>query len=451
MVKWFDQYFKNPKREPVLVDYVRTPLGSKKGTLKRLRGDDMLVHCLDVISKRNKNIDIKAVADKGLVDVITGCNSQIGTCALDVAKTSALSAGLPMSVPGVSLNRQCASGIQANIFGWMEIASGDKDVVIASGVESQNTYPIMADMNVADALPGGGNLTVPPNIKMNSNPYLLESYKTYAKYEPDLQGQIYAAEVMGRVWRDKSGLSPEKFREQLDLLSVHSHKKAGEHYDDRAAEISPITVPKVNEQGVPIVDAKGQMIEGQTEITSKDEGIRNPNGMMEKLRELPGIVKRKSGILTAGNSCPTTDGGACMIWTSREYAEQHSLKIRASLESFFTIGTDTALMLTGPIDAVPPTLARAKLKMDDMSVIEINEAFSTVVYASCHELKLDWNDSRLNPWGGAIAMGHPTGMTGCRLIGSITTQLEKSHKDYGLATLCVGFGMGIGVIVRRGA
>jgi acetyl-CoA acetyltransferase family protein len=246
-------------------------------------------------------------------------------------------------------------------------------------------------------------------------------------------------------------MTPEQFRDELDGLSVWSHEKAGKHFEDRAKEIEPIKVPKADENGNLMVDAVGQMIEGQTEITSKDEGVRPTKGMMEKLKTLPGIVKKKTGILTAGNSCPTTDGASALLMVSRGYAEQHGLKIRGSLESMYVQGTDAVLMLTGPIEAIPGALKRAELKLDDMDVIEVNEAFSTVVQATCHELGFKWNDPRLNPWGGAIALGHPTGSTGCRLIGTIIHQLEQSGKQYGVGTMCIGLGMGGAVVVRRGA
>jgi acetyl-CoA acetyltransferase family protein len=453
MVSWYSKKFSNPKREPVLVDYVRTPLGSKKGTLNRLRGDDMFVHTLKTIMDRNPNVDWLKDGEKGLNDVICGCNSQIGSCALDIAKTSALSAGLPAEIPGVSLNRQCASGMQACYFGWMSIASGDKDVILAGGVESQNVYPIMADMSVPDAF--GGVVTVPPNPLISQNPYVKISTKEYSEMTgvaADISGQINSAEVMGRVWQKKSGLSPEAFRDELDKLSVYSHEKANAHFADRAKEIAPIKVPNLDEKGKPILDDKGQIVEGQFSITDKDEGPRSTKGMYEKIKSLPGIVKRKSGLLTAANSCPTSDGASCTLWTSREYAEQHGLKIRATLEACVSVGTDAVLMLTGPVKAVPLALERAELKMDDMDVIEINEAFSTVVYASCYELGLKWNDPRLNPLGGAIAIGHPTGCTGARLLGTITQQLEASGKKYGIGTLCVGLGMGIaGIMKREGA
>ncbi len=441
MVKWFNKYMKDPKREPVLVDYVRTPLGSNRGTLKRLRGDDMFIHTIKTLVDRNEAIPVD---DYG--DVIAGCNSQIGACALDIAKTAALAAHLPMHIPGVSINRQCASGMQACYFAWMSIATGEKDVVLAGGVESQNTYPIMADMNVA--MGGTKVQTFPPNPRISTNPYIKESEK---KYNGEMSGQINSAEIMGNVWQEKSGLERSEFRRQLDEIAMLSHKKAGETWDQRAEEIEPIKVPKLDENGKPIVQRNGMLIEGETEITSRDESPRPvpEKTNMKKLGRLRGIVKRKTGLLTAGNSCPTSDGAAATIWTSRGYAEEHGLKIRASLDSCYACGTDAVLMLTGPIEAAPVALKRAELTMDDMSVIEINEAFSTVVWASCDGLGLDYKDPRLNPLGGAISIGHPTGATGCRLIGTITHQLEASQKSYGIGTLCVGLGMGIAAVVRR--
>jgi acetyl-CoA acetyltransferase family protein len=442
MVKWFNKWYKNEKREPVIVDYVRTPLGSKKAPIQLLRGDDLVVHCLKTIWGRNKNIELEKVAELGMADVICGCNSQIGACAIDVAKTSAMSAEFPMKVPGVSLNRQCASGMQSMVFAYEQIGCGDKDVVFAGGVETQNVFPIGADMTVPDG--AGGTLTIPPNPKIQTAGPIAARVKEWEEYTGEsaaMQGQIYGAEVMGRIWRKKSGMSNEDFRLALDKSAVQSHVRANAHVEDRAKEIEPIMVPKVGP------DRK--IIPGEMVLETGDSSMRNPEGMLKKIQKLKGIVKRKSGILTAGNSCPTTDGAAMSIITSREFAEEHSLKIRGTIESFATIGSDSVLWLTGPIEAVPVTLKRAEMTMDDMKVIEINEAFSTVVQASCYELGIPMDDERLNPWGGAMALGHPTGMTGCRLVGTILHQLEKKQEDVGLATLCVGLGMGIGVVVRR--
>jgi acetyl-CoA acyltransferase len=426
----------NKKREPVLVDYCRTALGKKNGSFQgRVRGDDLMIHVVKAIVARNKSVE------KDIGDLICGCNSQIGTCALDIGRTVSLAAGLPWTVPGVSINRQCASGMQCCYFAWQEIATGAADVVLAGGIESQNEYPIMADMNV-------GNETIPPNKGISMSPYVMESSK---KYNGVISGQINSAEIMGRVWNEKTGMTYEAFRKELDELSLYSHQKAAKTYAQRAKEIIPMKVPKLGENGKPILDENYNMIEGQTDIADKDESIR-ANSTLEKLQSLPGIVSRKKPYLTAANSCPTTDGAAVTLWTTRGYAEEHGLKIRSTLESCFVCGTDPVLMLTGPIDAVPGALKKAELKLDDMDFIEINEAFSTVVKASTYELKFDWKDKRLNQYGGAIAIGHPTGCTGARLLGTMTHMMEDSGKKYGIGSLCVGLGMGIaGIMKREGA
>ncbi len=433
---------KDPKREPVLVDYVRTPIGKKGGKVVRLRGDDLTIHCVDAIIDRNKwlkeNITLAG-------DVIMGCNSQIGTCALDVGRTTALGSKLDWLTPGVSVNRQCASGMQATHFGWMEIASGEKDVVFVGGVEVQNAYPIMADMNV-------DGVTIPPNKKILNNATVKASSIKYGeKMFPDkpniahlaeMSGQIASAELMGHVWK-----AP---RAELDEISYKSHMKANapEAWKIRGKEIAPLKVPKVDANGKNILSPNGDMIEGETEIADKDESIR-PGTTVEKLASLKPIVLRKSGLLTAGNSCPTSDGATAALWMSRGLAEQYGVKIRATLVGCVAVGTDPILMLTGPIGAAKAVMKRCECSLDDMDVIEMNEAFSTVVYACCKDLGLDWHDKRLNPLGGAIAIGHPTGMTGCRLLGTITNQLETSGKSYGFGTLCVGLGMGIGGIMKR--
>ena len=184
-------------------------------------------------------------------------------------------------------------------------------------------------------------------------------------------------------------------------------------------------------------------------LTEKDEAPR-PGTSMEKLSSLRTITGRKStAFLTAGNSCPTSDGGAAQLWMTRELAEECGLKARATIVNFSVIGSDPVLQLTGPIKAMPEALSRANMSFDDMDFIEINEAFSSVIYACCYDLGLDWEEDRFNPWGGAIALGHPTGATGCRLIGSNIHQLEESGKEYAISSMCVGLGMGMATIVRN--
>jgi len=248
----------------------------------------------------------------------------------------------------------------------------------------------------------------------------------------------------------KSGKTLEEFRQEMDGLSFHSHQKACSTWDERGKEIEPIWCPKLDENGKLMLE-NNQVAKDPSfsVLTEKDETPR-PNTSMEKLATLRTIIGRKSqAFLTAGNCCPTSDGAAAQLWMTRELAEEYGLKPRATIVNFAVVGTDPVLMLTGPIEAIPEALKRANMTLDDMVFIEINEAFSPVVYASCYELGLDWKDPRFNAWGGAIALGHPTGATGCRLIGTNLHQLEQSGKEYAISSMCVGLGMGAATIVRN--
>ena len=184
-------------------------------------------------------------------------------------------------------------------------------------------------------------------------------------------------------------------------------------------------------------------------MTEKDEAPR-PGTTPEKIAGLKTIIGRKTqAFLTAANSCPTSDGAAAQIWMTRGKAEELGLKPKASIVNFAIVGSDPVIMLDGPVFAIPKSLEGTGLTLDDMDFIELNEAFSTVVYGVCKELEIDPNDPRLNPWGGAISLGHPTGMTGCRLIGTNWHQLDDANKTYALSTMCVGFGMALSTVIKR--
>ncbi len=440
-ISMYEKYFKDPKREPVLVDYVRTPIGKKNGTVGRHRGDDLVVHCYKTILNRIK-IDPNIIGDS-----IVSCNSQIGDCALDIGRTAALAAHLPVSVPGMSINRQCASGAQSVMSAWQAIASGLHDCVICGGVEVQNRYPIMEDSYIFDS-EQNKRIMVNPNGKIVTHPYVVEKMK---EYKAPFAGQIPSAHAMGVYWMQKAGLSVQEFRNEMDSLSFYSHQKAINTWDERGKEIEPMWCPKLDENGKVMLDDNNEVAKDSSlsVLTERDETPR-PQTSMEKLATLRTITGRKStAFLTAGNSCPTSDGAAAQLWMTRELAEEYGFKIRATIINYAVVGTDPVLMLTGPIESIPMVLKRANMTLDDMDFIEINEAFSPVVYASCYELGLDWKDSRFNPWGGAIALGHPTGATGCRLIGTNLHQLELSGKEYAISSMCVGLGMGAATIVKN--
>ena len=440
-ISMYEKYFKDPKREPVLIDYVRTPIGRRRGTIVHHRGDDLVAHCYKTLVERTK-IDPHIIGDS-----IVSCNSQIGDCALDIGRTAALAAHLPVAVPGYSINRQCASGAQAVISAWQAIASGIHDCVICGGVEVQNKYPIMSDAFIFDK-EQNKPVMIAPNKKILSHPEVAAKLK---EYRTSFAGQIQSAHDMGQVWMKKEGLTLEEYRNDVDSLSLHSHTKACATWDERGKEIEPIWCPKLDENGKPLLDEKNNIAQDSSlsVLTEKDESPR-PGTSMEKLATLRTIVGRKSkAFLTAGNSCPTSDGATAQLWMTRELAEQFGLKIRATIVNFASIGTDPVLQLTGPIKAMPEALKRANMTFDDMSFIEINEAFSPVIHACCYDLGLDWNDERFNPWGGAIALGHPTGATGSRLIGTNVHQLEESGKEYAISSMCVGLGMGLATIVKN--
>lgn len=440
-VSMYTKYFKDPKREPVLIDYVRTPIGKRRGTLVRQRGDDLIVHCYETLLKRN-DIDPKILGDS-----IVACNSQIGECSLDIGRTAALAAHLPVSVGGMSINRQCASGAQAVISAWQAVASGIHDAVICGGIEIQNKYAIMSDSYVYNEELKKPLMTA-PNGKILTNPEVAAKMK---EHKTSISGQITSAHALGVHWMNKAGKTRDEYREELDSLSLLSHQKACATWDERSKEIEPIWCPNLDENGKPTLDENNEIAKDDSlsVLTSRDETPR-PGTSMEKLATLKTITGRKSAaFLTAGNSCPTSDGAAAQIWMTRGLAEDLGLKIRATIVNFANIGTDPVLMLTGPIEAMPIALKRADMTMDDMAFIEINEAFSPVVHACCFELGIDWNDPRFNPWGGAIALGHPTGATGCRLIGSNLHQLELSGKEYAISSMCVGFGMGQATIIKN--
>jgi len=440
-VNMYEKYFKDPKREPVLIDYVRTPIGKRRGTVGLHRGDDLVVHCYNTIIERN-DFDPQLIGDS-----IVSCNSQIGDCALDIGRIVALAAHLPITVPGMSINRQCASGAQSVMSAWQAIASGIHDCVICGGVEVQNRYPIMADAYIFDE-EQNKQVLIAPNGKILTHPYVADKLK---EYKTSFAGQINSAHVMGQHWMKKAEISLEEFRNEMDSLSLISHQKACSTWEERGKEIEPIWCPKLDEDGKPKLDEKNQVAKDSSlsVLTERDETPR-PQTSIEKLKSLRTITGRKSqAFLTAGNSCPTSDGAAAQLWMTRSLAEEMGLKPRATIVNFAVVGTDPVLMLTGPIEAIPDALKRAHMNIDDMDYIEINEAFSPVVYASCYELGLDWKDPRFNVWGGAIALGHPTGATGCRLIGTNLHQLELSGKEYAISSMCVGLGMGAATIIRN--
>jgi acetyl-CoA acyltransferase len=380
-------------REVVIVEAVRTPVGKRKGVLSTIRPDDLAAKVL-------KELVNRAGIDSGLVqDVIMGCVSQVEEQGLNIARNAVLMADFPIHVPGTTLDRQCGSGQQAIHFAAQAIMSGDMDIVIAGGVESMSHVPLGATRQNSDW-----------------------SEEQTSRYEMIHQG--LSAERIADLW----GFT----RRQLDEFSFESHNRALKAQEEGyyGREIMPLEVT----------------LEDGTSITvTQDEGPRRGTSV-EKLGTLkPAFTE--DGKIHAGNASQMSDGAAAVLLMSREKAEELGLKPRFRIVARSVVGSDPTLMLTGPIEATKQVLAKAGLTIEDMDTYEVNEAFAPVPMAWLEEIKAD--PKKLNPNGGAIALGHPLGATGARLMISMMHELERTGGRYGLQSICEGGGMANGTIIER--
>ncbi len=379
----------------VIVDAVRTPLGRRNGKLKNAHPVDMGAHVLKALVERTG-------VDPALVeDVIMGCVMQVGDQGINIARNAALAAGLPESTVGTTVDRQCGSSQQAAHFAAQGVIAGAYDIVIAAGVENMTRVPMGASV-----LPG-------------SNPFGTLMPQRY----PNLVPQGISAELISEKW----GIS----REQNDAFSVESHKRAARAREEGRFDREIVPITATNEEG--------------EELVAADEGIR-PDSSMEKLSSLKPAFK-PDGVITAGNSSQITDGAAALLIMSEEKAAQLGLKPRARFHTFALAGVDPVLMLTGPIPATTKVLERAKMSLDQIDLVEINEAFAPVVLAWEKEHHPDM--SKVNVNGGAIALGHPLGCSGARLMTTLLNELERTGGRYGLQTMCEGGGMANATIIER--
>lgn len=378
-------------QDAVILDAIRTPIGRKKGSLAGNRPDEMAAHVLKEIIGRN-HLDPMEVED-----IKMGCVTQISEQGFNIGRVAGLIAGLPVEVCGVSVNRMCGSSLETLAQGAHAIMAGMSDCVIAAGVESMNRVPMGSD---------GGNFSS----------LLLEQHT--------IVPQGFSAELIADRWN----LS----REELDFYAYHSHMKAlsAQKEGRFTREILPIRAKNKN---------------GEEFLLSEDETPRE-NTRLDSLANLNPSF-RPNGKITAGNSSQISDGAAAVLLASRKKAEELGLKPRAKVVATALAGVDPEIMLTAIIPATRKVLAKAKLSMEDISVFEVNEAFASVVLAWQKELNPDMN--KVNPNGGAIALGHPLGASGARIISSLVNELERQGGRFGLATMCIGFGMAIAVVIER--
>jgi acetyl-CoA acetyltransferase family protein len=383
-------------REVVIVEAVRTPIGRghrEKGYYKDTHPSTLLATCYSEVISR-------AGIDPGEVeDVITGCVQQFGEQGFNIGRNAWLQAGLPIETPATTIDRQCGSAQQAVNFAAALIASGVHDVAIGSGVEHMGHVPMGVSFNWVDQV--GAPFT----------PELMERY--------NLIPQGLSAEMIADQW--------EIPRSELDELAVRSHQLA-----HRATEEG-----RFEREIVPF------RVNGDTYVT--DQGIR-PGTTLETLAGLKPAFK-EDGKITAGNASQISDGAAAVLLMSADKARELGVTPRARIVDQTTVGVDPVIMLTGPIPATKKLLERTGMTMDDIDLVEINEAFAPVVAAWQRELDPDMD--RVNVNGGAMALGHPLGSTGARLITTLLHEMERSDKETGLVTMCCGGGLGTGTIIQR--
>ncbi|OLB56532.1 MAG: thiolase family protein [Chloroflexi bacterium] len=386
------------QREAVIVEAVRTAVGRRGGRLKDWHPVDLLAQTLSALVQRS-------TIDPGVVeDVIVGCVSQVGEQSLNVGRNAVLAAGFPETVPGTTVDRQCGSSQQAIHFAAQGVLSGAYDVAIAGGVEVMTRVPMGSSYMQGPGEPFGSQML--------------------KRYENGLVHQGISADLVAQKW--------EISRNELDEFSLESHRRAARATAEGRFSSQIVPIPVKNEDGT-------------TSVFEQDEGIRTDTSL-EKLASLKPAFK-PDGLITAGNSSQISDGAAAVLIMERETAERLGLKPRARFVSFSLAGDNPILMLTAPIPATFKALERAGLTMNDIDLVEINEAFASVVLAWQRETRADFQ--RVNVNGGAVAIGHPLGASGARLTTVLLHELERTGGRYGLQTICEGGGMANGMVIER--
>jgi 3-oxoadipyl-CoA thiolase len=398
-------------REAVIVSAVRTPMGKYGGQLKDVRPDDLAAIVLREVVER-------IGLDPGEVeDVIFGCANQAGEDNRNVARMSLLLAGFPVEVPGQTVNRLCGSGMQATVAAAREIQAGGADVVIAGGVESMTRAPWVM------AKPDGGFPRGPQTAYDTSLGWRLVNPKM-----AELYGTLQMGETAERV-----AAKYEVSREEQDGFALRSHQRAvaAQKAGKFDAELVPVAIPQ----------RKGESI-----TVSADEGPRGDSSLESLGRLKP--VFQADGTVTAGNASPLNDGASALVLMEAGEAKRRGLRALATFVASASMGVHPSYMGIGPVPATRKALAKAGLAVRDVDLVELNEAFAAQSVACLRELALD--EEKVNTNGGAIALGHPLGSSGSRLICSLTHEMSRSGAEVGLATMCIGVGQGIASIWRRG-
>ncbi len=394
--------------EAVIVDAIRTPMGKRNGKLSGFHPADLAGEVLKALSDRND-------LDPALVeDVIMGCVMQVGAQGVNIGRNAVLASGWPESVPATTIDRQCGSSQQSAHFAAQGVMAGAYDIVVAAGIEVMSMVPMGASM-------------MAPNTGVPFGPRMMARYEDRGGLVP----QGTSAELIAEKWN----LS----REELDAYGARSQQFAAKAREEGRFEREILPV-----QARPVDKETGKLI-ATDEILAQDEGIR-PDTTVETLANLKPAFK-PDGVVTAGNSSQITDGASAVLIMSEAKANELGMTPRARFHSFSLAGVDPIFMLTGPIPATEKILERSGLTMDDIDLVEINEAFASVVLAWEKELHPDMD--RVNVNGGAIALGHPLGCSGARLMTTLLHELERTGGRYGLQTMCEGGGLANATIIER--
>lgn len=399
-------------QQAYIVDSIRTPIGSFAGTLSSVRADDLAVIVLQELLKRNPSADPAMIGD-----VIMGCANQAGEDNRNVARMALLMAGYPVTVPGETVNRLCASGLSAAMSASRVIMTGDADLMVAGGVEHMTRGPWI--------------------MSKTSTPYgrdaqLFDSSFGWRFVNPVMK-ERFGTDAMGETAEnlvDRDTIS----REDQDRFALHSQMKAKAAYERGRLqeEIVPVSIPQKK------VDPL---------LFGRDEFMK-PDSSLETLARLKPAF-RKNGSVTAGNASGLNDGAAAMLIASEAGLKQHKLKPLARVVAGAAVGVEPRIMGIGPVEAANRCLKKAGLSWNDIGILELNEAFAAQSLACIRSWGLADDDPRINPNGGAIALGHPLGMSGARILGSAARELHHRNQRYALVTMCIGVGQGYAVIIEK--
>ena len=399
-------------KESFIIDGIRTPVGNFGGTLSTVRTDDLAAIVLKELMKRNASVDPNEIGD-----VILGCANQAGEDNRNVSRMALLLAGLPVSVPGETVNRLCASGLSATMAAARTVMVGDAELMIAGGVENMTRGPWV--------------------ISKTSTPFgrdaqMFDSSFGWRFVNPKMK-DLYGVDGMGETaenLRERDHIS----REDQDGFSLWSQQKAGaaQKKGRFKKEIVAVEIPQKK---------------GDPKVFDADEFIR-PDTTMEVLSKLKPAF-RKDGTVTAGNASGLNDGACAILLSSEDALKKYNLKPLARIVSSGVVGVEPRIMGIGPVEASNRALKKAGLKWNDIGIIELNEAFAAQALACTRSWGLADNDPRINPNGGAIALGHPLGMSGARILNSAAIELHEQNKKYALVTMCIGVGQGYAVVIER--